>query len=136
MHTTLIICAAALGLLVFALGFNVSMARVRTRDAHSAGSEPTGRLMKAVRAHANASEYIGVIIALFVVTALVYQGRDLGLTMSIFVIGVTVARFVHAFGMLTCKTLAEPNLFRFIGAFFTFTFGFLLSGLLLAKALI
>lgn len=135
MHTTLIICAAALGLLVFSLGFNVSLTRARTKDVHSGGSDPAGMMMKAVRAHANASEYIGVIIALFVVTALVYQGRDLGLTVSIFVIGITIARFVHAFGMLTCKTLAEPNPFRFIGAFFTFTFGFLLSGILLAKAL-
>lgn len=136
MHQTLIICSALLALLVFGLGFNVSMARGRTKDIHSAGSDPAGALMKAVRAHANATEYVSIIIALFVVTALVYQSRDLGLTMTILAIAITVSRFLHAIGMLTCKTLAEPNPFRFVGALGTYLTGFAIAGLLLAKALL
>ena len=57
MHVILIICSAVLGLLVFGLGFNVSMTRARTKDVHSAGSDPAGAMMKSVRAHANATEY-------------------------------------------------------------------------------
>lgn len=136
MHDLLIICSAVLGLLVFGLGFNVSMTRARTKDVHSTGSDPAGAMMKSVRAHANATEYCGLIIALFVVTTLVYSGRDLGLTMSILVVGVTLARLIHAAGMLTCKTLAEPNPLRFAGALFTYLFGFAICLLLLAKALI
>ena len=85
MHQTLIICSALLALLVFGLGFNVSLTRNRLKDGHSGGTDPTSPLMKAVRAHANATEYVSIIIALFVVTALVYQNRDLGLTMTILV---------------------------------------------------
>ena len=136
MHQTLIICSALLGLLVFGLGFNVSLARNRLKDGHSAGDDPTSPLMKAVRAHANATEYVGVIIALFVVTALVYQNRDLGLTMTILAIAITVSRFLHAIGMLTCKTLAKANPFRFVGALGTYLLGIVIAGLLLTKALL
>jgi uncharacterized protein len=134
MSPILIICSAALGLLTFALGFNVSLARNRLKDGHSFGNDPAGPLMKAVRAHANAAEYIGVIIGLFVVTALVYAGRDLGIAMTVIVIGITLARFSHAIGMLTCKTLETANPFRFAGALGTYLFGFALSGMLIAKA--
>ncbi len=136
MHQTLIICSALLALLVFGLGFNVSLTRNRLKDGHSGGTDPTSPLMKAVRAHANATEYVSIIIALFVVTALVYQNRDLGLTMTILAIAITVCRFLHAIGMLTCETLAKANPFRFIGALGTYILGFVIAGLLLAKALL
>ena len=135
MHSVIIVCSALLGLLVFGLGFNVSMARARSKDIHSSGDDPAGAVMKAVRAHANACEYIGVIIGLFVLTSLVYAGRDLGIYMTCLVVGLTISRALHAFGMLTCKTLAEPNPFRFVGALLTYLIGFALTISLIIKAL-
>lgn len=136
MHTTIIICSALLGLLVFALGFNVSMTRSRTKDIHSSGDDPAGPMMKAVRAHANATEYVGVIIGLFLLTGLMYAGRDLGIYMTSLIVGLTLARMLHAVGMLTCTTLAESNPFRFIGALFTYLIGFALTITLIVKVIL
>ena len=134
MHSTLIIAITLLAILVLGLGFNVSLQRNKTKTGISAGSDPASPLMKAVRAHANAAEYNGLLIGLFVTMALVYQGRDLGLFASAIVIVLTLARFTHAFGMLTCATLEQSNPFRFIGALLTYLAGFILCGLLLSKA--
>ncbi len=136
MHASILICSALLGLSIFGLGFYVSMVRARTKDIHSAGDDPAGPVMKAVRAHANATEYVGVILALFILVGLTYSGRDLGLWMSSLIIGLTLARFLHAFGMITCKSLAQPNPFRFVGALFTYLLGTALTLTLLAKAVI
>lgn len=133
MHSTIIICSSLLGLLVFALGFNVSLARSSTKDIHSAGDDPAGKLMKAVRAHANSTEYVGVIIGLFVLTGLVYSGRDLGIYMTSLIVILTLSRILHAAGMLTCETLAKPNPLRFIGALFTYLAGFALTITLIVR---
>jgi uncharacterized membrane protein YecN with MAPEG domain len=119
--------------LFFALGFNVSMTRGSTKDNHSAGNDPAGKLMKAVRAHANSTEYVGVIIGLFVISGLVYAGRDLGIYMTSLIVIITLSRILHAIGMLTCETLAKTNPFRFVGALFTYLAGFALTITLIVR---
>ncbi len=135
MHTELILASGLLGLLVFALGFNVSLQRNKSREGVSVGTDPKSPLLKANRAHANAAEYNGVLIALFVVIALVYRNRDLGLLATSLVGLVTLARFSHAFGMLTCKSLNEKNPFRFAGALITYLAGAAICLLLIVKAI-
>lgn len=133
MHTLILICVSLLALLVFVLGFTVSMARRKAGEGVAVHDDPTSPLLKAVRAHANSTEYIGAIAALFLVTGIVYQGRDLGLLASGLIILLTAARFLHAFGMLTCKTLNAASPFRFVGALFTYLFGIGLALLLLVR---
>lgn len=129
----LVICGSALVILVLLLGFWVSIARTNSKVITGVGDDPTGALMKAVRAHGNSTEYAGALIGLFVLTGLVYQGRDLGLTVTILVIAITAARFVHALGFLTCKTLEKPHLFKALGAIVTYFGGLALSGMVIAK---
>lgn len=134
MHTLLIVAVALLALLVLLLGFNVSLQRNKTKTSISPGTDPTSPLMKAVRAHANASEYVPLIIGLFITMGFVYQGRDLGIFATSLVVALVLARFTHAAGMLTCQTLEKSNPLRFIGALLTYVAGIVLCGLLLAKA--
>jgi len=134
MHSVVIICCALLGLLAFGLGFNVSVQRNKTKTGISPGTDPTSPLMKAVRAHGNSVEYGAILIGLFVVLSLTYSDRNLGLFASALVIVITLARGVHAFGMLTCVSLDKSNPFRFIGALTTYLAGFVLCAVLIGKA--
>lgn len=135
MHSILTIAIALLALLVLLLGFNVSLQRNKTKTGISPGTDPASPLMKAVRAHANSAEYNAIIIGLFITMALVYQDRDLGIFATSLVAALTLARYVHAAGMITCSTLEKANPLRFIGALLTYIAGIVLCGLLLAKAL-
>ena len=121
-----IICAALNALLVFALGFWVSIQR-STGDKviyHGAPLEPTSSLAKAQRAHGNAAEYAGAIMALFLLCS--FTGKE-GTWVAAIMIAITAARYLTAFGFLTCKTLATPHWAKAIGALVTYVGGIVLS---------
>ncbi|MFL6024361.1 MAG: MAPEG family protein [Marmoricola sp.] len=125
MSDTVIVCIALLGALVFVLGANVT--RHRAMRGKSGGpqmsTDPTDRLFIAQRAHGNATEYVPTMIGLLIVCSTLTDGWWLN---ALAVVAV-VARYVHAVGMLTSKSLAEHGPIRDSGAMFTY-----LSGIALA----
>ena len=128
---TALVCVALLGLLLFGLGFGVSMVRGRSGRNIGSSDDPTDPVYKIVRAHGNASEYIGMMAVLIVVL-----GTG---TPSVWVtgamIGATASRYLHAAGMLMSPTLDKPQPLRFAGALGTYVFGLALSIQLLMRAL-
>jgi uncharacterized membrane protein YecN with MAPEG domain len=122
-----VVCTALLGLLVFGLGLRVSLLRGRVQTVIGHASDPTDPLHKAVRAHANAAEYapMGAILIL----ALASRGAG-GWLAWVFA-GFTVCRYLHAAGMTTGRSLAEPSPLRFAGALGTYVFGVVLAVALL-----
>ena len=63
--TIAICCTGLLGLLVFGLGFAVSITRGKTGTTFGFNPDPTNRFYKIVRAHGNATEYAAMLAVLF-----------------------------------------------------------------------
>jgi uncharacterized membrane protein YecN with MAPEG domain len=122
---TAIICTAALGALVFALGANVTWHRARRGKSGGpqSSTDPSDRLLIAVRAHGNAAEYVPTLIVLFLLVA----WQSPGWWAATLTVVATAGRVVHAYGMLTSSSLAQPTVAREGGAALTY-----LSGLALA----
>ena len=118
-------CIALLGLLVFGLGFAVSMTRGRTNVVIGNAPDPTDFLHKLVRAHGNAAEYAPMLAVLM----LVIGGRGVESWVVWCMILVTASRYLHAGGMLMSPTLEKPHALRFVGALGTY-----LGGLALVAA--
>jgi uncharacterized membrane protein YecN with MAPEG domain len=112
---------AILAALVFVLGFNVS--RMRGVTAKTGGSQvptdPTSPLLKAIRAHGNAAEYVPTLIVLF----LLVDARSPAVVAVPLIAGATIARILHAYGMLASPSLAAENAPRLAGAMGTYAFG-------------
>ena len=125
MSDTVIICIALMGALIFVLGANVTRHRaIRGKSGEpQMPTDPADRLLIAQRAHGNASEYVPTLIGLLIVCSTLTEGTWL----NILAIVAAAARFTHAYGMLTAKTLAAHGPVRDSGAMFTY-----LSGLALA----
>ena len=127
--TTAIICTAILAATLFALGLNVS--RMRGMAGKSGGSQfpddPANGLLKAIRAHGNAAEYVPTLIVLFLLAG----ARSPAAVAIPLITGATCARLVHAYGLLTTPSLASPTTARMIGAMGTYLFGI---GLAIAAA--
>ena len=119
--TTAIICTAVLAAMLFLLGANVS--RMRGVTAKSGGSQmptdPASPLLLAVRAHGNATEYVPTLIVLF----LLVGARSPAVVAVPLIIGATIARVLHAGGLLTAGSLAKESPWRLIGAMGTYLFG-------------
>ena len=123
--TTAIICTAILAAAVFALGFHVSM---RRGAAHKAGrsqftTDPEDKLYVAIRAHGNAAEYVPTLIVLF----LLVGARSPEWVAIPLIVGATLARLAHAYGMLSAGSLNVETKFRFGGAAATYIFGLALA---------
>ncbi|MBS0357495.1 MAG: MAPEG family protein [Proteobacteria bacterium] len=119
MHPVVIICVAALGLLLFGLGLAISMQRFRTRtlDGHSA--EPTDRLHRLVAAHANTAEFAPYLAVLFL-----YLGSQAPGTATVaLIVAATLCRFLLVLGLLAVGRLDRPNPLRFTGALGTYLLG-------------
>ena len=125
MSDTVIICIALMGALIFVLGANVT--RHRAMRGKSGGpqmsTDPTDKLFIAQRAHGNATEYVPTLIGLLIVCSTLTDGWWLNAV----AIAATVARYVHAYGMLTSKSLAEHGPTRDAGAMFTYASGLALA---------
>jgi uncharacterized protein len=118
-----ITCIGLLGLLVMALGLRVSMLRGSTGTGIGCKDDPADPLYKAVRAHANACEYVPILAIL--IYALAASGSS-GWGGFLF-IGAVVVRYAHAAGMLMSPTLAEGHPLRLVGALGTYVIGLLLA---------
>jgi uncharacterized protein len=120
--TTAILCTALLGLLVFGLGLRVSLARGRTKTFISHATDPSDPLHKAVRAHANATEYAPMLSILM----LAIGARGPSTWMLWVFVAATIARYLHAIGMLASASLDQAQPLRFVGALGTYVCGMLL----------
>jgi uncharacterized membrane protein YecN with MAPEG domain len=118
-----ITCIGLLGLLVIGLGLRVSMLRGSTQTSIGCNDDPTDPLHKAVRAHANACEYVPILAIL--IYALASTGSS-GWGGVLFV-GAVLVRYMHAAGMLMSATLAEGHPLRLAGAVGTYLIGLLLA---------
>ena len=124
MSDTVIVSIALMGILIFVLGANVTRHRaVRGATGNQMPTDPADRMLIAQRAHGNASEYVPTLIGLLVVCSFLTDGWWLN-TLAVVA---TVARFVHAYGMLTSKTLAAHGPVRDSGAGFTYLSGIALG---------
>lgn len=136
MHSIILICSASLVILTLLLAFWTSLQRGSSKTiAYNAPLDPSSGMAKAQRAHGNAAEYAALLIALFLVVGFAYSGRDLGGLVTWTIIAVTVARFIHAIGFLTCSTLEKPHVLKAIGALVTYLGGLILSVLTLSQVL-
>jgi len=102
------IYAALNALLLLALSYNVGRHRART-DSLTPGTLGDDILVRAIRAHGNASEYIPLAIILILILSLlpapVFLLHALGISF-------TFGRVAQAFGMTLEK---HPNAIRFTG---------------------
>jgi uncharacterized protein len=124
-----IVCTALLGLLLFGLGFYVSIQRQQSRRSIGHDVSPVDPLHRAVRAHANTAEYAPFFAVLF----LWYATRPAPTWILAIIVLATVARFALAGALLFGPTLSRPNPARLFGALFTYLCGLALAaGLLVA----
>ncbi len=125
--TTALVCIALLGLLVFGLGFGVSLTRGRTNTAAGSSGDPTDPLHKMIRAHGNTAEYAAMLaILIFLV------GSTSPPTWALGCMGIaTASRYSIAAGLILSPTLAQPHPLRFVGALGTYLAGFALCAALL-----
>ena len=117
--TTAVICTSLLGLLLFVMGFVVSMMRGKTETAGGVSQDPADPLYKAVRAHGNTAEYAPMAALL-----ILYLGMQGPAIWVLWVMGiVTACRYAIAIGILMSPTMAKPQPLRFIGALGTYLGG-------------
>jgi uncharacterized protein len=116
-----IVCVCILGALVIGLGLNVSIARGRQekRGGVQLPSDPADPLLKAIRAHGNASEYVPVLAILMLVAS--RSGPPAWVLVA--AVAVTAARLVHAGALLSAPSLARQTPLRVVGATGTYLFG-------------
>ncbi len=119
--TTAIICTAILAAMLLALGLNVS--RVRGATWKTGGSQfpddPASGLLKAIRAHGNAAEYVPTLMVLFLLAG----ARSPAAVAVPLIAGATAARLVIAYALLTSPSLATSTTSRLIGGVGTYLFG-------------
>ena len=113
------LCIALLALLVFALGFAVSITRGRTKTGIGHPDDPNNFVHKMVRCHGNAVEYAPALMLLIYILS---QTDSPGWVMWLMVL-VTVARYLQVVGMVFSGTLAKANPFRFMGSLGTYVGG-------------
>jgi uncharacterized membrane protein YecN with MAPEG domain len=124
-HPVAVICVALLGVMVFGLGFYVSMGRRQFRIGMGCPDDPTHPLTRRVRAHANTCEYAPMLAVL-----MLYLGAAKpSLPVLALMLAVTLCRVLLALGLLVSPTLARPHPLHFAGALGTY-----LGGLALAVA--
>jgi uncharacterized membrane protein YecN with MAPEG domain len=119
MNTAAVYCVAALGVLLFGMGWPISALRNHRKQYFGVTADPTDTLYKAVRAHGNTAEYAAFLSVIFL-----YLGAHQPEPWMIWtMIAVTVCRYLFVIGMIAFPTVAKPNPLRFIGAAGTYTFG-------------
>ncbi len=120
MSNITVISIALLGILVFVLGANVTRHRAMRGDTgNQQPTDPADRMYIAQRAHGNAAEYVPTLIGLLIVCSVLTDGWWL----DALSIAAAAARYLHAGGILTSKTLASHGPVRDLGAMGTYVVG-------------
>ncbi|WP_219893444.1 MAPEG family protein [Aquisediminimonas profunda] len=126
-----LVCAALLMVLLFGLGFAVSLERANSSKLGGIPTDETSRLFKLIRAHGNASEYVPTGIAL----ALYFSVTASSLVISALITAFTVARYAHAMALIVGGSMNQFSLLRFVGGMGTYISGIGLAFSLLSAAL-
>ncbi len=121
--TVAVVCIALLGLLLFGLGFAVSLRRGSTNTVIGHSIDPADLLHKLVRAHGNTAEYAPFLAILMLVAALREPAAWVLGCMGLAVLG----RYSIAAGIILSPSLAKPHPLRFAGALLTYLTGLALS---------
>ena len=120
---TAVVCSGLLGLLIFGLGFMVSLTRGQTETNAGTDADPADRLHKMVRAHGNAAEYAPMLALLMLIVA---RGDELAGWVMWTMILVTACRYLHALGMIMSASLEQAHPLRAVGALGTYLGGVIL----------
>lgn len=129
--TTALVCIALLALLVFGLGFAVSMLRGSTRTNTGTSGDPAEILHKVSRAHGNTAEYAPMLAILMYAL-----GSMSPATWVLWCMGLaTASRYLIVAGLVLSPTMAKPHPLRFAGALGTYLTGFALCAALLLQVL-
>ena len=112
-------CVAALALLLFGLSMAITSVRLRTKVLVGAPADPTSLLAKLVRAQGNTAEY-AAILALLMLAQRAGPNPSWVTALMLLAVG---ARVLFAIGMVTCESLAKPNVVRGLGAGGTYVAG-------------
>ena len=124
-----VVCVSILGLLIFLLGFLISMVRGKTGIIYYSGSldDPTSFLTKAVRALGNTVEFAPIFAVMFL-----YLGTTNPDNWVYWAIGIgTISRVLMVAGFLTARTLSKIHPLKAVGAMGTY-----LSGIALCVAMV
>ena len=120
--TTAIVCTGFLGLLVFGLGFAVSMTRGQTGTHFGYTQDPADRLYKMIRAHGSTTEYAPMLAVL-----MLFLGSRSPATWVLWVMVIaTACRYIQALGLIVPATLDKPHPLRMVGSAGTYLTGLLL----------
>ena len=119
LDTVTIVCIALMGILLFLLGANVTRNRALRGAGNQLPTDPSDRLLIAVRAHGTAAEYIPTMIVLLLVCSVLSDSW----VVDVLAIAAVFVRTVHAVGMLTSRTLAAHGPLRDVGAMGTYLVG-------------
>jgi uncharacterized protein len=121
MNTLTIVSLALMGVLLFLLGANVT--RHRAIRGKSGGNQqptdPTDRLLIAIRAHGNAAEYVPTLMVLVLVCSALTDSWWVGAL----AVAALVSRTFHAVALLASGSLANHGPLRDIGALGTYVTG-------------
>jgi uncharacterized protein len=128
---TALVSIALLGVLLFLLSFVVSYYRINTKRGFGGPDDPTAPLNKAIRAHGNTAEYIGIVAVIMLALGLTSPAAWVEWTMIAFVIG----RIITAFSFLITSSLDNIFPLKVAGMTLTYSAGVVLSVALLVKAL-
>jgi len=125
--STALVCVGFLGILVFGLGFAVSMVRGRTNTVAGSSNDPADPLHKLIRAHGNTTEYAAMLALLIFLV-----GSRSPSNWALWCMGIgTLSRYLIAAGLILSSTLEKPHPLRFVGALGTYASGIALCGALL-----
>jgi uncharacterized membrane protein YecN with MAPEG domain len=129
--TTSVVTIALLAALVFLLGANVTRLRATSPPGDAQfRTDPSAPLLKAIRAHGNATEYIPTLAVLILILGTSTDDHYATLLM----VAAVGFRIIHAAALLTCATLAANTVPRSIGAAGTYLTGIgLIAAVLLSR---
>jgi len=119
-----VICVSILGLLVFMLGFLISMLRGKTGIIYYGDSldDPTSPLTKAVRALGNTVEFAPILAVLFLYLGTTNPNNWVLWT----IVAATASRVLMVVGFLTAGTLRKIHPLKAVGGIGTYLSGFAL----------
>lgn len=126
MNGIALVCTGVLGLLLFVLGFAISVERTRVGLLSGYAPEPDRLLTKLVRAHGNTAEYAPFLAVLFL-----YLGSRNPPHWALWCMAdATACRLLLVVSLLAWPTMSKPNPARAIGALGTYGFGMALCAAL------
>ena len=119
-----VICVSILGLLVFMLGFLISLLRGKTGIIYYGDSldDPTSLLTKAIRALGNTVEFAPILAVLFLYLGTTNPDNWVLWT----IVAATASRVLMVVGFLTAGTLRKIHPLKAVGGIGTYLSGFAL----------